>query len=153
MELSKTFDPKSAEEHWFQLWIDRGYFKADPAREGDPFSIVIPPPNVTGQLHLGHALNVTLQDVIVRTRRMQGFNTLWVPGTDHAGIATQNVVEREIAKDGKSRHDLGRDASSNAYGSGRRPTAAKSSTSCGASARHATGAASASPSTRDFRAR
>ena len=109
MELSKTFDPKSAEEHWFQLWIDRGYFKADPSREGDPFSIVIPPPNVTGQLHLGHALNVTLQDVIVRTRRMQGFNTLWVPGTDHAGIATQNVVEREIAKDGKSRHDLGRD--------------------------------------------
>ena len=109
MELSKTFDPKSAEEHWFQLWIDRGYFKADPDRAGDPFSIVIPPPNVTGQLHLGHALNVTLQDVIVRTRRMQGFNTLWVPGTDHAGIATQNVVEREIAKDGKTRHDLGRD--------------------------------------------
>ena len=109
MELSKTFDPKSAEERWFQLWIDRGYFKADPQRSGDPFSIVIPPPNVTGQLHLGHALNVTLQDVIVRTRRMQGFNTLWVPGTDHAGIATQNVVEREIAKDGKTRHDLGRD--------------------------------------------
>jgi valyl-tRNA synthetase len=109
LELSKTFDPKSAEERWFQLWIDRGYFKADPDRAGDPFSIVIPPPNVTGQLHLGHALNVTLQDVIVRTRRMQGFNTLWVPGTDHAGIATQNVVEREIAKDGKTRHDLGRD--------------------------------------------
>jgi valyl-tRNA synthetase len=109
LELSKTFDPKAAEEHWFQLWIDRGYFKADPNREGKPFSIVIPPPNVTGQLHLGHALNVTLQDVIVRTRRMQGFNTLWVPGTDHAGIATQNVVEREIAKSGKTRHDLGRD--------------------------------------------
>ncbi len=109
MELSKTFDPKSAEERWFQLWIDRGYFKADPEREGDPFSIVIPPPNVTGQLHLGHALNVTLHDVIVRTRRMQGFNTLWLPGTDHAGIATQNVVEREIAKDGKTRHDLGRE--------------------------------------------
>jgi valyl-tRNA synthetase len=110
LELSKTFDPKTAEDHWFQLWIDRGYFKADPDRDGDPFSIVIPPPNVTGQLHLGHALNVTLQDVIVRTRRMQGFNTLWVPGTDHAGIATQNVVEREIAKDGKTRHDLGRDS-------------------------------------------
>ena len=117
MELSKTFDPKSAEEHWFQTWIDCGYFKADPnlTPEKDDngrdkvFSIVIPPPNVTGQLHLGHALNVTLQDVIVRTRRMQGFNTLWVPGTDHAGIATQNVVEREIAKDGKSRHELGRD--------------------------------------------
>ncbi|MBF6559523.1 MAG: valine--tRNA ligase [Candidatus Binataceae bacterium] len=109
MELSKTFDPKTAEEHWFQLWIDRGYFTADPARAGAAFAIVIPPPNVTGQLHLGHALNVTLQDVIVRTRRMQGFNTLWMPGTDHAGIATQNVVEREIAKTGKSRHDLGRE--------------------------------------------
>ena len=109
MELSKTFDPKSAEEHWFQLWIDRGYFKADPAKGGQPFSIVIPPPNVTGQLHIGHALNVTLQDVIVRMRRMQGYNTLWLPGTDHAGIATQNVVERELAKEGKTRHELGRE--------------------------------------------
>ncbi|MBE3605213.1 valine--tRNA ligase [bacterium] len=109
MELSKTFDSKAAEERWFQLWIDRGYFTADPARSGEPFSIVIPPPNVTGQLHLGHALNVTLQDVIVRMRRMQGFNTLWIPGTDHAGIATQNVVEREIAKQGLTRHDLGRE--------------------------------------------
>ena len=110
MELGKTFDPKSAEEHWFQRWIDLGYFKADPSRPGPVFSIVIPPPNVTGQLHLGHALNVTLHDVIVRTRRMQGYNTLWLPGTDHAGIATQNVVERELAKEGKSRHDLGREA-------------------------------------------
>jgi valyl-tRNA synthetase len=109
LELSKTFDAKPAEEHWFQLWIDRGYFKAEPSRPGPTFSIVIPPPNVTGALHLGHALNNTLQDVIVRTRRMQGYNTLWVPGTDHAGIATQNVVEREIAKEGKSRHDLGRE--------------------------------------------
>lgn len=109
MELSKTFDPKSAEERWFQLWIDRGYFTAHPERPGPVFSIVIPPPNVTGQLHLGHALNVTLHDVIVRTRRMQGYNTLWLPGTDHAGIATQNVVERELAKEGKSRHDLGRE--------------------------------------------
>jgi valyl-tRNA synthetase len=109
MELSKTFDSKAAEERWFQLWIDRGYFTADPARSGEPFSIVIPPPNVTGQLHLGHALNVTLQDVIVRMRRMQGYNTLWIPGTDHAGIATQNVVEREIAKQGLTRHDLGRE--------------------------------------------
>jgi valyl-tRNA synthetase len=109
LELSKTFDAKSAEEHWFQLWIDRGYFRAEPSRHGPTFSIVIPPPNVTGALHLGHALNNTLQDVIVRTRRMQGYNTLWVPGTDHAGIATQNVVEREIAKEGKTRHDLGRE--------------------------------------------
>jgi valyl-tRNA synthetase len=145
LELSKTFDPKSAEDHWFQLWIDRGYFKADPTRldPADPkvFSIVIPPPNVTGALHLGHALNSTIHDVIVRTRRMQGFNTLWLPGTDHAGIATQNVVEREIAKDGKSRHDLGA-----------KPTAARSSTSCDGSALPATGAANVSPSTRDSRA-
>jgi len=108
-ELSKTFDSKSAEERWFQLWIDRGYFKADPDKPGPAFSIVIPPPNVTGQLHLGHALNVTLQDIIVRMRRMQGYNTLWVPGTDHAGIATQNAVEKDLAKEGKNRHQLGRD--------------------------------------------
>ncbi|MFI5351627.1 MAG: valine--tRNA ligase [Candidatus Binatales bacterium] len=110
MELARTFDHKAAEEKWFQLWIDRGYFTADPNRPGKVFSIVIPPPNVTGALHLGSAFNNVLQDVIVRTRRMQGYNTLWVPGTDHAGIATQNVVERELAKDGKSRHDLGRTA-------------------------------------------
>jgi valyl-tRNA synthetase len=109
LELSKTFEAKAAEERWFQIWIDRGYFKADPSRDGETFSIVIPPPNVTGQLHLGHALNVTLHDVIVRMRRMQGYNTLWLPGTDHAGIATQNVVERELAKEGKTRHDLGRE--------------------------------------------
>jgi len=109
MELSKTFDSKAAEERWFQLWIDRGYFKGDPAKGGKPFAIVIPPPNVTGQLHIGHALNVTLQDVIVRARRMQGYNTLWVPGTDHAGIATQNVVERDLAKEKKTRHEFGRE--------------------------------------------
>ncbi|MGH7925812.1 MAG: valine--tRNA ligase [Candidatus Binatus sp.] len=110
MELPKTFDSKSAEERWFQKWIDLGYFKADPARPGPVFSVVIPPPNVTGQLHLGHALNVSLQDIIVRTRRMQGYNTLWLPGTDHAGIATQNAVEKDLAKEGKDRHLLGRDA-------------------------------------------
>ncbi|MGC2444165.1 valine--tRNA ligase [Candidatus Binatus sp.] len=110
MDLPKTFDSKSAEERWFQHWIDLGYFKADPARPGKVFSVVIPPPNVTGQLHLGHALNVSLQDIIVRTRRMQGYNTLWLPGTDHAGIATQNAVEKDLAKEGKGRHQLGRDA-------------------------------------------
>ncbi len=109
MDLSKTFDSKSAEERWFQLWIDRGYFKANPDQPGKAFSMVIPPPNVTGQLHLGHALNVTLQDIIVRMRRMQGYNTLWVPGTDHAGIATQNAVEKDLAKEGKNRHQLGRE--------------------------------------------
>ncbi len=110
MDLPKTFDSKSAEERWFQTWIELGYFKADPAREGKVFSVVIPPPNITGQLPLGHALNVSLQDIIVRARRMQGYNTLWLPGTDHAGIATQNAVEKDLAKDGKNRHLLGRDA-------------------------------------------
>jgi valyl-tRNA synthetase len=110
VDLPKTFDSKSAEERWFQQWIDLGYFKADPTRPGRVFSVVIPPPNVTGQLHLGHALNVSLQDIIVRTRRMQGYNTLWLPGTDHAGIATQNAVEKDLAKEGKDRHKLGRDA-------------------------------------------
>jgi valyl-tRNA synthetase len=110
VELAKTYDPKAAEERWFQLWIDRGYFTADPERPGKVFSIVIPPPNVTGQLHLGHALNTTLHDIIVRMRRMQGYNTLWLPGTDHAGIATQNAVERALAQEGKNRHQLGREA-------------------------------------------
>jgi len=110
VELAKTYDPKAAEERWFQRWIDLGYFRADPSRPGKVFSIVIPPPNVTGQLHLGHALNHTLQDIIVRTRRMQGYNTLWVPGTDHAGIATQNAVEKFLARDGITRHQLGREA-------------------------------------------
>ena len=109
MDLPKTFDSKAAEDRWFQRWIDLGYFKADPSREGKVFSIVIPPPNITGQLHLGHALNVSLQDIIVRTRRMQGYNTLWLPGTDHAGIATQNAVEKDLAKQGKDRHLLGRE--------------------------------------------
>ncbi|MFZ0887536.1 MAG: valine--tRNA ligase [Candidatus Binataceae bacterium] len=106
--VEKTFDSKAAEERWFQRWIELGYFRADPGRPGMVFSIVIPPPNVTGALHLGSAFNNVLQDIVVRTRRMQGYNTLWVPGTDHAGIATQNVVEREIAREGKSRHELGR---------------------------------------------
>ena len=110
VDLPKTFDSKAAEERWFQTWIELGYFKADPAREGKVFSVVIPPPNITGQLHLGHALNVSLQDIIVRTRRMQGYNTLWLPGTDHAGIATQNAVEKDLAKEGKDRHQLGREA-------------------------------------------
>jgi len=119
LELTKTFEPKGVESHWLTVWEEGRYFVADPSKPGkakdpvsgdDYFSVVIPPPNVTGQLHLGHALNATLQDVIVRARRMQGFNTLWLVGTDHAGIATQNVVERELAKEGKSRHDLGREA-------------------------------------------
>jgi len=84
-------------------------FKAEDTSDKKPFSIVIPPPNVTGILHIGHALNNTLQDIIVRYKRMQGCNTLWMPGTDHAGIATQNVVEQQLAREGMTRHDIGRE--------------------------------------------
>ncbi|MEN3202289.1 MAG: valine--tRNA ligase [Atribacterota bacterium] len=107
--LSPVFDAKAAEAKWYEFWERNGYFipSTDPRRP--PFSIVIPPPNVTGHLHMGHALNLTLQDIVVRAKRMQGYATLWVPGTDHAGIATQNVVERQLAQEGLSRHDLGRE--------------------------------------------
>ncbi len=93
----------------YAWWTERGFFHGDSSRGGTPYCIVIPPPNVTGILHMGHALNNTLQDVLIRWRRMQGFNTVWVPGTDHAGIATQNVVERELQKEDKTRYDLGRE--------------------------------------------
>src|SRR5438309_3881232 len=109
-DLPKQYDPKDAQERWYDFWVEHGYFHADPATSKPAYCIVIPPPNVTGALHLGHALNNTLQDVLIRWRRMQGFNTLWMPGTDHAGIATQAVVERRIREEeGKTRHDLGRD--------------------------------------------
>ncbi|MBW3564369.1 MAG: valine--tRNA ligase [Acidobacteria bacterium] len=106
-ELPKRYEPETFERRWYDYWKERGLFTPD--GEGEPFSIVIPPPNVTGRLHLGHALVNTLQDVLVRWKRMSGFDTLWIPGVDHAGIATQMVVEREIASEGKTRHDLGRE--------------------------------------------
>lgn len=114
-ELPKAYDAKEAQQKWLAFWADKGYFHSepDPGRTKyprGPFTIVIPPPNVTGALHMGHALNNTLQDVLVRWRRMQGFNALWMPGTDHAGIATQAVVERLILnQEKKTRHDLGRE--------------------------------------------
>jgi valyl-tRNA synthetase len=107
--LPKVYEPREAEARWYSYWLDRGYFHAADASAKRPFSIVIPPPNVTGILHMGHALNNVLQDIIVRYKRMQGMNVLWMPGMDHAGIATQNVVEQELAKEGLSRHDLGRE--------------------------------------------
>lgn len=108
IELEKTYDPKSFEERIYKEWIDNKEF--GPTKPGcEHFSMVMPPPNVTGILHMGHALNNSLQDIITRYNRMIGKNTLWVPGTDHAGIATQNVVERQLAKEGLSRHDLGRE--------------------------------------------
>ncbi len=108
--LPKRFDPGPAEARWYREWLARGVFRADPEDPRPAFSIVIPPPNVTGSLHLGHALNNTLQDLLCRHKRLEGYNVLWVPGTDHAGISTQVVVEREIAKQGRTRHDLGREA-------------------------------------------
>ncbi|MBO8141834.1 MAG: valine--tRNA ligase [Firmicutes bacterium] len=107
--IPKVYNPADVESKWYRYWEERGLFHVEPDQEGTAFSVVIPPPNVTGSLHMGHALNNTLQDVIVRWRRMQGFLTLWVPGTDHAGIATQHVVEEELAKEGQNRWELGRD--------------------------------------------
>ncbi|PIR25515.1 MAG: valine--tRNA ligase [Deltaproteobacteria bacterium CG11_big_fil_rev_8_21_14_0_20_42_23] len=110
-ELEKNYDPKAIEAKWYQFWEHGGYFKAADNPEKPTYCIVIPPPNVTGALHMGHALNNTLQDVLSRWKRMSGFEVLWQPGTDHAGIATQNVVEREILKtEGKKRQDIGRKA-------------------------------------------
>ncbi len=102
MELPKHYDPRDAQARWLRFWNERGFFHARPDPNRQPFCIVIPPPNVTGALHLGHALNNTLQDVLIRWRRMQGYNVLWMPGTDHAGIATQAVVERRLREEEKS---------------------------------------------------
>ena len=109
-ELAATFTPAEIEAALYKKWQDAGYFKADAKSKKAPFTIVIPPPNVTGSLHIGHALDHTIQDLLIRMKRMKGFEALWLPGMDHAGIATQNVVEKQLATEGKSRHDLGRDA-------------------------------------------
>ena len=106
--MDKQYDAKAAEAKWYKYWEENGYFHQEPDGRV-PYSVVIPPPNVTGILHMGHALNQTIQDILVRWRRMQGKNTLWLPGTDHAGIATQNVVEKALKKEGKRRQDLGRE--------------------------------------------
>lgn len=108
-ELSKTYEPHEVEGRWYPVWLEKKYFHAEPTSRKPSFCIVIPPPNVTGILHMGHALNNTLQDILCRYKRMKGFNVLWMPGTDHAGIATQNVVEKDLASQGKKRQDLGRE--------------------------------------------
>lgn len=115
-ELSKVYEAKSVEEKWYKTWEEKGYFtpclpagKADPSSKAKPFVIVIPPPNITGSLHMGHALDNTIQDILIRFNRMNGLKVLWVPGTDHAGIATQNVVEKELAKEKKRKEDIGRE--------------------------------------------
>jgi valyl-tRNA synthetase len=109
MALDKTYDPTAVEQRWFPFWMNGGYFRPEKNPTGQPFSIVIPPPNITGSLHMGHALNNTLQDILCRYKRMDGYKVLWVPGTDHAGIATQNVVERQLKQQGLDRWQLGRE--------------------------------------------
>lgn len=109
-ELDKRYDPSSSEERWYSWWEQQGFFRADPDRGGTPYTIVIPPPNITGFLHMGHALNNTLQDVLIRWKRMAGFNTLWLPGTDHASIATEAVVTRKLTSEGLDKREMGRDA-------------------------------------------
>ncbi|MCK9563096.1 MAG: valine--tRNA ligase, partial [Bacteroidales bacterium] len=105
--MDKTFNPQAIEQHWYKTWEERGYFQ--PSGQGSPYCIMIPPPNVTGSLHMGHGFNNTIMDGLIRYHRMKGNNTLWQMGTDHAGIATQMVVERQLGADGVSRHDLGRE--------------------------------------------
>jgi valyl-tRNA synthetase len=107
--MPKGYEPTEVEEKWYKYWEDRGLFKGAATSANEPYCIVIPPPNVTGSLHMGHALNNTLQDILCRYKRMQGYNVLWQPGTDHAGIATQNVVERDLASKGMNRHQVGRE--------------------------------------------
>ncbi len=108
--LPKAYEPKKIEDYWIKFWKEHGTFTPNIQAENEPFCIVIPPPNITGALHMGHAVNITIQDILCRYARQKGKNVLWIPGTDHAGIATQNAVERHLAKEGLSRHDLGREA-------------------------------------------
>ncbi|MCK4324740.1 MAG: class I tRNA ligase family protein, partial [Armatimonadetes bacterium] len=108
-EMEKAYQPQQVEDRIYQYWLEVGAFDAEVAPDKQPYCIVIPPPNVTGVLHMGHALDETIQDLLIRWHRMKGFETLWVPGTDHAGIATQNVVEAQLEEEGLTRYDLGRE--------------------------------------------
>lgn len=110
MEINKIYEPNKIEKKWYQEWTEKGYFSPEIDETKEPFTILIPPPNVTGILHMGHVLNNTIQDVLIRYKRMTGVPTLWIPGTDHAGIATQNVVEKNLHKEGTNRHEIGREA-------------------------------------------
>ena len=107
--LDKTYAPAEIEDRLYRQWESSGVFACDPSSSEAPYTIMIPPPNVTGSLHMGHALTFSIQDILIRYRRMNGRDALWQPGTDHAGIATQMVVERQLAGEGKTRHDLGRE--------------------------------------------
>ena len=107
--MNDKYNPLDIEQKWYKRWEEKGYFRVEKDAQKPAYTIVIPPPNVTGVLHMGHVLNNTIQDVVIRYKRMSGFDTLWQTGTDHAGIATQNVVEKMLAKDGLRKEDLGRE--------------------------------------------
>ena len=108
-EMDKVYDPQSVESRLYETWEKNGYFHAVPDPDKKPFTIVIPPPNITGQLHMGHALDNTIQDVLIRFKRMQGYSALWMPGTDHASIATEVKIVEQMAKEGLTKNDLGRE--------------------------------------------
>ena len=108
-ELAKTYDPHGLEDRIYQKWLEKKYFHAEADRSKKPFTIVIPPPNITGQLHMGHALDNTMQDILIRFKRMQGYNALWQPGTDHASIATEVKIIEKLKEEGIDKHDLGRE--------------------------------------------
>ena len=108
-QLEKVYDPKQVEDRTYQFWLDKNYFHADAESKKEPYTIVIPPPNITGQLHMGHALDNTLQDALIRWRRMQGYEALWLPGTDHASIATEAKVVAKMREEGLTKEMVGRD--------------------------------------------
>ena len=137
--LDKAYNPANVEDRMYKSWADEGSFHADESVSRPRFTVVIPPPNVTGMLTMGHVLNNTLQDILIRFHRMEGKETLWLPGMDHAGIATQNVVEKALAKEKTSRHDLGREKFLEKVWAWRKNTAASSSASSKSSAARATG--------------
>ena len=147
-EMPKAYDPEPVEARWYALWEEEGSFRPEVNDGGDPFCIVIPPPNVTGQLHMGHAFEHSLIDATIRRKRMQGYAALWLPGTDHAGIATQNVVERELAKEGLDRHEIGREGFVARVWEWKAEQGAASPSRCGRWVRPVTGAASGSRWTR-----
>ena len=116
--LSTTYNPKEFEERIYKDWEEKGYFTPEVDKDKKPFTIVMPPPNITGKLHLGHALDNTLQDMIIRFKRMQGYSTLWLPGEDHASIATEVKVENELLKEGLKKKEMGREAFLEKFGNG-----------------------------------
>ena len=106
-EIPKNYDPNNIEDKWYQFWMSNGYFNSQP-NDKESFCIVAPPPNITSQLHLGHAINNTFQDILIRYKKLQGYNTLWIPGTDHGGIATQQMLCKKLARDGLTKEQIGR---------------------------------------------